>query len=123
MVRLEGVEPPAHGLEVRCSIQLSYRRINMERVEGIEPSRSAWKAEVLPLNYTRTFCINSYRLYQLAPIMSIRFSPFSQVSFLQSLKGFSSLVPSYNIINSCVVQVLFLYFLSTSFIFVKAIAR
>ena len=25
----------------------------MERVEGIEPSRSAWKAEVLPLNYTR----------------------------------------------------------------------
>ena len=25
----------------------------MERVKGIEPSRSAWKAEVLPLNYTR----------------------------------------------------------------------
>ena len=61
MVRLKGVEPLAHGLEVRCSIQLSYRRIfNMffehilERVMGIEPTRSAWKAEVLPLNYTRT---------------------------------------------------------------------
>ena len=27
MVRLKGVEPPAHGLEVRCSIQLSYRRM------------------------------------------------------------------------------------------------
>jgi hypothetical protein len=53
MVRLKGVEPPAHGLEVRCSIQLSYRRLNLERVKGIEPSRSAWKAEVLPLNYTR----------------------------------------------------------------------
>ena len=26
MVRLEGFEPPAYGLEVRCSIQLSYRR-------------------------------------------------------------------------------------------------
>ena len=26
---------------------------NLERVKGIEPSRSAWKAEVLPLNYTR----------------------------------------------------------------------
>ena len=26
MVRLKGVEPLAHGLEVRCSIQLSYRR-------------------------------------------------------------------------------------------------
>ena len=25
----------------------------MERVKGIEPSRSAWKADVLPLNYTR----------------------------------------------------------------------
>ena len=26
----------------------------MERVTGIEPAWSAWKAEVLPLNYTRT---------------------------------------------------------------------
>ena len=26
----------------------------MERVKGFEPSSSAWKAEVLPLNYTRT---------------------------------------------------------------------
>ena len=25
----------------------------LERVKGIEPSRSAWKADVLPLNYTR----------------------------------------------------------------------
>ena len=25
----------------------------MERVMGIEPTTSAWKAEVLPLNYTR----------------------------------------------------------------------
>jgi hypothetical protein len=25
----------------------------MERVKGIEPSQSAWKADVLPLNYTR----------------------------------------------------------------------
>ncbi len=27
----------------------------MERVSGIEPPPSAWKAEVLPLNYTRLF--------------------------------------------------------------------
>ena len=26
---------------------------NLERVKGFEPSSSAWKAEVLPLNYTR----------------------------------------------------------------------
>ena len=27
----------------------------LERVMGIEPTWSAWKAEVLPLNYTRAF--------------------------------------------------------------------
>ncbi len=27
--------------------------VNLERVMGIEPMSSAWKAEVLPLNYTR----------------------------------------------------------------------
>ena len=26
---------------------------NLERVMGIEPTQSAWKADVLPLNYTR----------------------------------------------------------------------
>jgi hypothetical protein len=54
LVHLGGVEPPAHGLEVRCSIQLSYRCISfMERVKGIEPSQPAWKAGALPLSYTR----------------------------------------------------------------------
>ena len=28
-------------------------RILLERVMGIEPTQSAWKAEILPLNYTR----------------------------------------------------------------------
>ena len=28
--------------------------VDMERVMGIEPTLSAWEAEVLPLNYTRT---------------------------------------------------------------------
>ncbi len=56
---LKGFEPPANGLEVRCSIQLSYKHIylvncsSMERVMGIGPTQSAWKADVLPLNYTR----------------------------------------------------------------------
>ena len=30
--------------------------MHMERVVGIEPTLSAWKAEVLPLNYTRLNC-------------------------------------------------------------------
>ena len=54
MARLRGVEPLTHGLEVRCSIQLSYRRI-LERVKGIGPSQPAWKAGALPLSYTRIF--------------------------------------------------------------------
>jgi hypothetical protein len=32
---------------------------NLERVMGIEPTSSAWKAEVLPLNYTRRTRISS----------------------------------------------------------------
>ena len=59
LVRLKRFELLTHGLEGRCSIQLSYRRISMsacgivERVMGIGPTRPAWKAGILPLNYTR----------------------------------------------------------------------
>ena len=32
---------------------------------GIEPTSSAWEAEVLPLNYTRVFSQEFYRTYAL----------------------------------------------------------
>ncbi len=54
LVGLSGLEPPTSRLSGVRSNQLSYRPILiMERVMGIEPTTSAWKAEVLPLNYTR----------------------------------------------------------------------
>ena len=60
MARQKGLEPLTYCLEGSCSIQLSYWRkqsllneLLLERMMGIEPTRSAWKAEVLPLNYIR----------------------------------------------------------------------
>ena len=55
MVSPKGFEPLTNGLESRCSIQLSYEPtiIIMERMARIELALSAWKAEVLPLNYIR----------------------------------------------------------------------
>ena len=57
LARLKGLEPLTHCLEGSCSIHLSYKRKSehplLERVMGIEPTRPAWKAGILPLNYTR----------------------------------------------------------------------
>ncbi len=43
------------GCEIPAAIPLYsvYASPVLERVMGIEPTSSAWKAEVLPLNYTR----------------------------------------------------------------------
>ena len=47
-----GFEPVTSSLPRKCSTAELRRRI--ERVMGIEPTSPAWKAGVLPLNYTRT---------------------------------------------------------------------
>ena len=41
------------------ALTLSYEGIELERVEGVEPSSEAWEASVLPLNYTRRYSVGS----------------------------------------------------------------
>ncbi len=81
LARQEGLEPPTYCLEGSCSIQLSYWRISMERVTGIGPAYPAWKAGVLPLNYTRTCPTriqlwNSSIFFENCQGLSVKFFPF-----------------------------------------------
>ena len=50
----------------------------LERVMGIGPTQPAWKAGVLPLNYTRT-SHNAYRLYQKTTLLSNIFLQFLKI--------------------------------------------
>lgn len=60
-VGVTGFEPATTRSQSGCATKLRHTpyypregvMIRSERVTGIEPAPSAWKAEVLPLNYTR----------------------------------------------------------------------
>ena len=75
MVGLNGLEPSTSRLSGVRSNQLSYRPIIfMERVKGIEPSSTAWKAVVLPLNYTRN-------IYTLIPVIGLELTLQKEYDF------------------------------------------
>ena len=73
LARQKGLEPLTYCLEGSCSILLSYWRI-LERVMGIEPTRPAWKAGVLPLNYTRVE--SAFVYYHSVSALSSKISAF-----------------------------------------------
>ena len=54
LARLEGLEPPAHGLEGRCSIQLSYRRMPQDGFRSYR--RFQWKPAVSADRYVLYHC-------------------------------------------------------------------
>ena len=44
--------------KAKSPVPVGAQGIGVEQVKGIEPSCSAWEADILPLNYTRkSFCI------------------------------------------------------------------
>lgn len=72
LARPAGLEPATYGLEGRCSSfelrapvglyhSLFYSKImtlrDLERMTGVEPAYSAWKADALPLSYIRAWLI------------------------------------------------------------------
>ncbi len=52
-----------------CAIDMGN---GLERVMGIEPTLSAWEAEVLPLNYTRTRMDSRYLRENPLPALQAR---------------------------------------------------
>ena len=66
---LEGTRTPDPLLRRQLLYPTELQAHNaLERVMGIEPTQPAWKAGILPLNYTRDFQQNE--LYQIASDLS-----------------------------------------------------
>ena len=113
MARQEGLEPPAYCLEGSCSIQLSYWRIRistlkcvaqsrffLERVMGIEPTCSAWKADILPLNYTRGSPATVI-LYRMGMGLSSCFSQNLRKFFVGKNRAEKALRPCCQMVSMC----------------------
>ncbi len=63
----------------------------MERVMGIEPTRPAWKAGVLPLNYTRMYAVLTALsiIPQALWIVKMIFAFFAEIRKFSPLRFFS----------------------------------
>ena len=67
LARLEGFEPPAHGLEGRCSIRLSYRRKPQDGFSkgsaGAQRSQVLLPLTVIDYSINRWVCQQIFRLF------------------------------------------------------------
>ena len=65
------------GLDLGKVARYQLRHYRIKRVMGIEPTYPAWKAGVLPLNYTRVFLsLQRWLVYNMFPVLSIPFFIF-----------------------------------------------
>jgi hypothetical protein len=74
-------------LQAQILFVLYCSKQTMERVMGIEPTQSAWKAEILPLNYTRKLksaLALSLRTFKIITVIAIFVN-----SFFKKILGFS----------------------------------
>ncbi len=71
MARQKGFEPPTHGLEGRCSIRLSYWRLQNGAGEGDRTLATSLEGWGLPLSYTRVKV--RYLVYPMIKILSTFF--------------------------------------------------
>ncbi len=69
---------PAELLAQKITSERTHINQKMERVMGIEPTLSAWKAEVLPLNYTRTVYQRMSFYHNLTRVVNYIFLEFSK---------------------------------------------
>ena len=80
MAGVAGLEPARDGIKIRCLTDLAIPQGLLERVKGIEPSLSAWKAEVLPLNYTRRYLVEGRGFEPLKSMTTdLQSAPFGQL--------------------------------------------